>query len=174
MTQRRLTVSEHLKVVRAMNAIKTMCDWSCTSRGVRYWGQVVRELDDMIVQDTTDGQPYVTPALTIPDGYRLAVAGDEGREDCEYLSDNYEWTRRHFVGRDFVEGERYIVPVDRAPTDKEARSRPEVMVRNTESEDWQRRTLLAVIDTGCGFICWPDGSDKVGCWRFARHLYPGE
>jgi hypothetical protein len=176
MMQRKLTDSEVQLVEDARVAIGSMCEWELTAKGHKFWFDVALQLNDMQENNTTDGKPYVEPEPPIPDGYRRAVQGDEWRTDCSYWSDGKKgWAPRAVYGTGFCSKDKYIVPVDRTPTDDDARCRRNVMVRDHDAQDWTKRVLLAVLkNANHKFVT--TGTEQTGTnnWRYCRFPYPGE
>lgn len=176
--QRKLTDDELQKVMAARHDIKQMCEWGSTDRGREYWHGVVQQLNAMAFHATTDGQPWVDPEPPIPEGYRLAVAGDEGRSDCKFWNPfESKWQTRARPGMSFINGDPYIVPADRTPTDEDAKSRPEVMVRDDHAMEWKKQKLVfanCCADAVRKFVTVDSDSQRSYEYRYARHLYPGE
>lgn len=171
MTQRRLTDEELQVVADARLHIRQIAAFAFHSV---YWQSALSRLNLMATNSTTDGKYYVEPEPPIPDGYRRAVAGDEGRKDCKvWKGGGYvdRWESKHLTGESpFVEGNHYIVPVDRIPTDEEALKRPVVMVRDHLGCAWHKDVLLGVrpYDSHYKFSCI--GSN----WHYCRFPYPSE
>ncbi len=102
----------------------------------------------------------------IGEGYRVATLKDATRLDREI------WTGAKWIAAEPREQYKIHlcrVPVDRIPTDEDARSRPIVMVRAVDSE-WHARKLLAV--TGMGFLV--ESGNTCSSWPNCRFPYPGE
>jgi hypothetical protein len=137
---------------------------------VEHGGSVLHHLGEMEAHGTTDGQPYVEPQPEIGDGYRAAMADDGPRLDLEVWCEN-KWQK---TGPGFVPGFTYRVPVDRIPTDEDARQRPTVMVRDNDQLPWQKQTLLAVAGVFDKFITSPVADLSACFWMQARFPYPGE
>lgn len=150
----------------------------CVQQALLAMGQVCGAYDvysrlrDMVREGTTDGKPCVDPEPPIPDGWRLAVAGDEGRQDHRYWDRSaMRWLSASGVMERDDSG--YIVPVDHVPTDEDAQNRPEVMVRDAASCRWVKAKLYGVVpETSYPFlVCeWP----VSGRYKFCRFPYPGE
>ena len=180
MTQRKLTDSERRQVSEARVHITNMYEWKDLADGHQYWHGVASRLLAMVNHGTTDGKPYVDPEPPIPDGYRLAVAGDEGRTDCKI------WCLRGWHARDMLQSGKpfcdqsvYIVPADRVPTDDDAKSRPEVMVRDSDGQKWHPTKRILILVRDCErskykFATTDTERIEIVCWKYCRHLYPGE
>ena len=128
---------------------------------------------------TTDGKIYVEPQPQIPEGYRKAVAGDEGRADAKKYKDGHyfdRWlTKANAVPTPFVEGEFYIVPKDIEPQAKHADSFSKVMVRDALSQKWKPAFLVAINQyEPYRFQALNEKRSNVGRWIFCRLPYPGE
>lgn len=174
MTQRKLTTDELEDVLIARQVLRRTTKFASHTIPVCHALDV---LDEMAREATTDGKPYVEPEPPIPDGYRLAVAGDEGRRDVKYLCAEDGWTKRSVAGCAFVNHEHYIVPIDRVPTDDDAKSRPEVMVRDWDGQKWHKDILILVRDCDHSkykFATTDTERAEIVCWKQARHLHPGE
>jgi hypothetical protein len=167
MGQRKLTDFEQRLVYDAWNAMgKLHC---------QVQPEIYRTLCGMRDFGTTDGKPYVEPEPEIGEGYRVATFEDRDgtRSDVDYwdrtLSD---WVRVPKV--DIVGSMYYRVPVDRIPTDDDARERPLVMVRDTDTQEWRARTLIAV-DSGSSSPFYTTNCEGVVVhWIQCRSPYPGE
>ena len=70
----------------------------------------------------------------------------------------------------------YRVPVDRIPTDEDAKQRPTVMVRNNERMKWKVVKLIMVAEKaeGMHFPFVTIDSLRPDCWACCRFPYPGE
>jgi hypothetical protein len=176
MTQRKLNPEELERVEQARHNLRGMCGWTTTDRGVDYWRGVDKELSKMLLHGTTDGRPLIEPQPEIGEGYRLATESDKGRRDLEFWSRiGGGWLARQATyGAPLDPDYHYRVPVDRIPTDEDARQRPTVMVRDNDKESWDKQTLLAVAGSFDKFVTSP-GADISACfWMQARFPYPGE
>ena len=87
-----------------------------------------------------------------------------------------EWQDRPYPRSGFTSNDQYIVPVDKVPTDEEAKSRPEVMVLDCQTELWESARLIAVIADSPARL--PFIAQLPECWvreyRDCRFPYPGE
>jgi hypothetical protein len=177
MGQERLDSDQVRWVDGALRDICRMCSWADTADGRSYWEGVRTRLIAMRDNKTTDGKPYVDPEPPIPDGYRKAVAGDEGRTDCMFWSRvQPKWCVRdpEKIGERFCQTYRYIVPVDKAPTDEDSKGRPVVMVRDYHDEQWKKATLYGVIQHATHYSFLVASPTASGRFKFCRHLYPNE
>ena len=169
--QRKLTRGEIAQVEQAKATVATLPHEMCNEETVA----VMQYFYHALRHSTTDGNPYVEPQPEIGDGYRLATESDVGRRDLEYFSNlkGNGWFARPVHGKPLESSYHYRVPVDRIPTDEDAKQRPTVMVRDNDKESWQARRLLAV--TGCLDKFITSSSSGVACfWMQARFPYPGE
>jgi hypothetical protein len=172
--QRKLTEDQKQRINRACTDIADMCGWSDTAKGKDYWVDVVSELLDMARHGTTDGKPWVDTEPAIPEGWRLANSRDEYRREDVKFWNSYanEWQLRVVRGATFSNEDRYIVPIDRIPTDEEAMTRPRVMVRNRDDEDWKEAVLYGVEDQHSYPYLTKHGNWRQ--WRYCRYPYEGE
>jgi hypothetical protein len=175
MGQRKLNPEELERVEQARHNLRGMCGWTTTDRGDDYWRGVDKELSKMLLHGTTDGRPYIEPQPEIGDGYRLATEADAWRKDVQYFSNlrGKGWFPRAVHGKPLESSYHYRVPIDRIPTDEDARQRPTVMVRDCETSEWKARSLLAVTGRRFPFVAGGSGYD-VAPWRLCRFPYPGE
>lgn len=174
--QTKITDKQAMYASQAARLVGQCLAWDDTPEGRGYWDEVQGKLLAIGTHGTTDGKPYVQPALPIPDGYRLAVAGDEGRRDCKLWDEtNKVWRRRgeYYNSCAFDDKNCYIVLVDIAPTDEEASQLPHVMVRDYEDRPWERKVLVRIASTGM-FCCLALNRRNLETWTFCRHLYLGE
>lgn len=177
--QRKLTEEQKRHAGEALANLVNICQWDLLPEGYDYWAGVCSKLASMIEHSTTDGKPYVEPEPPIPDGFRKAVVGDEARPDCEWWNGK-EWVRRWpiraiAIASSFDSDFIYIVPVDRVPTDDEAKERPVVMVRDSLGEEWRKRRLVAVVEgTALRFVSTSEVQTGYAGWKYCRHLYDGE
>lgn len=124
------------------------------------------------------GSPVFTPVRTgVPDvgaGYREATPDDAFRLDREGYLSMLDTLPGWYVVKPntFIAGVTYRVPVDRVPTDEDARQRPTVMVRDTDCGNWLARTLLYVNHFGSRFVVRP--RQMSTSWALCRFPYPGE
>ena len=171
MGQRKLTAEElrsvldarhHLRMVSAFAGDPVQC------------GVLLCDLDLVALHCTTDGKPYIEPQPEIGDGYRLATEADAWRKDVEYFSNlkGNSWFARAVHGKPLESSYLYRVPVDRIPTDEDAKQRPTVMVRHHGEKLWRTMPLVAVVKSARPFIAL----QGTVIWRFqeARFPYPGE
>jgi hypothetical protein len=131
------------------------------------------KLSDMATNGTTDGKPWIEPQPEIGKGYRLAMTEDVERRDRQ------QWNPQDLAWYCAPTGMHagnitYRVPVDRIPTDKDAKQRPTVMVRDGDTEVWQRWRLIAVADRRHRFITLSSDATRVVAWGRCRFPYPGE
>lgn len=170
--KRKLRVDERTAARAASKYIFAMCEWSETRKGRDYWKEVHEELVSMAVHGTTDGEPIVE----LPEGFRLAVDGDESREDAMVLQESRGvWIPRKDEERSFADGRIYIVPEDDIPTEEDEAVTRFIMVRNSEYDLWEKRVFVA-IERGSRHPYKVADTDRliVSGFQFARHLYPGE
>jgi hypothetical protein len=171
MAQHKLNQEGLELVEQARRNLHAMCGWTVTYRGDAYWRDVDKELGKMLVHGTTDGKPYVEPQPEIPEGYRRATEADMGRRDRDMWDSRGRWVTAH-VGM-HASNYTYRVPVDRIPTDEDAKQRPTVMVQDGVSGKWVKASLLAVTnDDTYPFCVLMDGD--VDSWMDCRFPYPGE
>jgi len=168
MTQFKLKPDEVAHIEMLRSGLRSMFAWEDTNQGHGYWNQVDNELGAMLEHGTTDGKPYVDPQPEIGGGYRAATKEDEGRKDRQYYYDG-QW---HDASVGTADGTYYRVPVDRIPTDLDARERPLVMVRDKDDAEWIKRPLLAVTGTRHPFIVGSGNGHTF--WAQCRFPYPGE
>jgi hypothetical protein len=126
----------------------------------------------MASNGTTDGRPYVEPQPEIGEGYRVATWADKDRRDLQFWSKaGGGWQNRKTIhGTPLDPDYHYRVPVDRIPTDEDAKGRPTVMVTSNVADGSLARALLAV--TAMGFLV--ASGDGFSNWKQARFPYPGE
>ena len=128
----------------------------------------------MLLHGTTDGKPWIEPKPEIGDGYRPATEADKDRRDLEFWSRiGGGWLARQTIyGTPLDPDYTYRVPIDRIPTDDDARQRPTVMVRHRGEQLWRTMPLVAVVKSDRPFITL----QSTVIWRFqeARFPYPGE
>jgi len=111
----------------------------------------------------------VEPQPEIGDGYRLATLSDAHRLDRQVWCDGF-WLNAQ-IGH--TETNRvYSVAKDRIPTDEDAVGRPTVMVRHSGVDQWESRSLVAVVKCDMPFITLTD--TVILRFRYARFPYPGE
>ena len=161
--QRKLTQEELQDVENAVRYLRRVCNlgWYADSATV-----VLGGLDELARRGTTDGSPWVEPQPEIGEGYRVATKADTGRLDLDVVIDG-RWVR---TGPRVLDGFTYRVPVDRIPTDEDAKQRPTVMVSGNPADGWHARRLLGV--TAMGFLV--ASGDGFTNWKQARFPYPGE
>jgi hypothetical protein len=133
-------------------------------------GSVLDYLNAMEEHGTTDGKPYIEPQPEIGDGYRVATESDDLRHDRQ------AWYRGEWANaslRVTVSNTTYRVPIDRIPTDEDARQRLTVMVRDNDDQNWKPATLLALRSGSLAFVATTP-SNLLSSWAQARFPYPGE
>ena len=173
MVQRKLTDEELQVVMDARFHVRQLAKFlDCQE----YCWRFLTILDDAANYKTSDGKSYVEPKPEIGEGYRKATEADKDRQDIEFWSCEYQkWFVRDMpaVGAFLAGSYHYRVPIDRIPTDDDARERPLVMVRDNDTSKWAARTLIAVSShPDFPFIAI---RDKVhSSWRQCRFPYPGE
>jgi len=137
-------------------------------------GVVLSELDARALHATSDGEPYIEPQPEVGEGYRVATWSDKDRRDLEFWSKaGGGWQHRKTIyGTPLDPDYDYRVPIDRIPTDEDARQRPTVMVRHHGEKLWRTMPLVAVVKSDRPFITL----QGTVIWRFqeARFPYPGE
>ena len=175
MGQRKLNPEELERVEQARHNLRGMCGWTTTDRGDDYWRGVDKELSKMLLHGTTDGRPYIEPQPEIGDGYRLATEADAWRKDVQYFSNlrGKGWFPRAVHGKPLESSYHYRVPIDRIPTDEDAKQRPTVMVRDSNDQNWKPATLLALRSGSLAFVATTP-SNLLSSWAQARFPYPGE
>jgi hypothetical protein len=167
MGQRKLTREELQHVEKASWYLQSVIKQCGLIRG---GGVVLVDyLNEIAAHGTTDGKPWIEPQPEIGEGYRLATEADNYRRDLEVWYES-KWQKTLPGLRD---GFTYRVPVDRIPTDEDAKGRPTVMVRDYETAEWKARSLLAVTDRSFPFVAGGSGYDCAP-WRLCRFPYPGE
>ena len=143
----------------------------------KYWSQSQKDWVPAICMAYDAGTVFIVPVEPpILGGHRKAIAGDEGRTDCKIWY-SQGWHDRDIlqVGKAFDSTAKYIVPVDKTPTDEDAKNRPVVMVRDTPSEPWQRRRLMGVLSKASYPFVVPSLSDaSTQIFRYCRLPYPNE
>jgi len=171
MGQRKLTREELQHVDRAawyLRSVMNHCGLIANG------DSVLDHLSAIEVHGTTDGKPWIEPQPEIGEGYRAATEADVKRRDLEFWSDfNQRWMVRAEGPVPLFSDYHYRVPVDRIPTDEDAKQRPTVMVWDYETAEWKARSLLAVTDRGFPFVAGGPGYDSAP-WRLCRFPYPGE
>ena len=167
MTQRKLTREELQDVENAVRYLRRGLSLGCH---VVYASIVLDGLIAIAEYGTSDGKPWQEPQPEIGEGYRVATAGDAQRRDREiWDGECWQLARIGLV----VYGEVYRVPVDRIPTDEDAKARPTVMVRDNPKCSWQPAKLLGVVlESLYPFAC--DLSGSTTAFTEARFPYPGE
>ena len=170
MGQRKLTDEELQTVMETRWQLRKVANFGCTSVHASI---MIDELSRMGAHCTTDGKPYVEPQPEIGDGYRVATEADKGRRDRQGFFEGV-WVQAA-MGICFC-GIASRVPVDRIPTDKDAKQRPAVMVRNNERMKWKVVKLIMVAEKaeGMHFPFVTIDSLRPDCWACCRFPYPGE
>jgi hypothetical protein len=170
MMQRKLTDEELQDVMHArhyLRMVTTFADLLQSRIAMKY-------LDLVATHGTTDGKPCVEPQPEVGEGYRVATESDAWRKDVEYFSNlkGNGWFARAVHGKPLESSYHYRVPVDRIPTDEDAKQRPTVMVRHHGEKLWRTMPLVAVVKSDRPFITL----QGTVIWRFqeARFPYPGE
>jgi hypothetical protein len=168
MMQRKLTDEELQDVMHArhyLRKVTTFADLLQSRIAMKY-------LDLVATHGTTDGKPYIEPQPEVGDGYRVATEADKDRRDLEFWSKTGGgWQHRKTIyGTPLDPDYDYRVPIDRIPTDEDARQRPTVMVMGNIADGWHARRLLGV--TEMGFLV--ASGDGFTNWKQARFPYPGE
>ena len=161
--QRKLTREELQHANRAawyLRSVMNHCGLIANS------GSVLDYLNAMEEHGTTDGNPYIEQQPEIGDGYRIGTGNDAWRLDLEVWCEN-KWQK---TGPGICQGFIYQVPIDRIPTDEDAKQRPTVMVCGNAADGWHARRLLGV--TEMGFLV--ASGDGFTNWKYARFPYPGE
>jgi hypothetical protein len=170
MGQRKLTREELQHVEKAAWYLQSVIKQCGLIRG---GGVVLVDyLNEIAAHGTTDGKPWIEPQPEIGEGYRRATEADVGRRDLEYFSNlkGNGWFARPVHGKPLESSYHYRVPIDRIPTDEDAKQRPTVMVSSSVADGWLPRALLAV--TVMGFLV--ASGDGFSNWKQARFPYPGE
>jgi hypothetical protein len=175
MTQRKLTDFEIVKLGLLLEDLDRAAETIGCNDARQYFFDAVEMLSNMRTHGTTDGKPRIEPQPEIGEGYRLATEADKNRRDLEFWSRiGGGWQHRKTIhGTPLDPDYHYRVPVDRIPTDEDAKQRPTVMVRDYETAEWKARSLLAVTDRSFPFITGGSGYDSAP-WRLCRFPYPGE
>jgi hypothetical protein len=169
MIQRKLTRGEIAQVEQAKATVATLPHEMCNEETVA----VMQYFYHALRHGTTDGKPYVEPQPEIGEGYRLATEADDLRHDRQ------AWYRGEWANaslRVTVSNTTYRVPIDRIPTDEDAKQRPTVMVRNNERMKWKVVKLIMVAEKaeGIHFPFVTIDSLRPDCWACCRFPYPGE
>jgi hypothetical protein len=173
MGQRKLTGFEVDKIAVLLNDLDKAAELIGCNDARQYFPDAVDMLASMKTNRTTDGKPYIEPQPEIGDGYRRATEADKWRRDCEAFYRG-EW---HVVSDGIILGvTHYRVPIDRIPTDEDAKQRPTVMVRNNERMKWKVVKLIMVAEKaeGMHFPFVTIDSLRPDCWACCRFPYPGE
>jgi hypothetical protein len=170
MGQRKLDCYEAHWLSMAANAIRSLVH-GCNCQ--HSWDKQFADLLAVADHGTTDGKPWTEPQPEIGEGYRVATEADASRRDRDMCDVHGRWIPAH-VGI-YATNCTYRVPIDRIPTDEDARRNPRltVMVRNGVSGEWLKASLLAVTnDETYPFCVWMGGD--VDGWRYCRFPYPIE
>ena len=171
MKRRKLTAAEVASIEVAKNALRMVPDDVIDEDVVK----VISLLREVERHRTTDGKPYIEPQPEIGEGYRLATKADAWRKDVEYFSNlkGNGWCPRAVHGKPLESSYLYRVPIDRIPTDEDAKQRPTVMVSDASGSmcKWHPATLLAVLKN-CYLGTYESGAFST--WAYARFPYPGE
>ena len=173
MTQRKLTYEELQDVMHARPYLRKVTTFADPLQS----GIAMNHLDLVATHGTTDGKPWIEPQPEIGDGYRRATESDAWRKDVEYFSNlqGNGWFPRAVHGKPLESFYHYRVPVDRIPTDEDARQnpRPIVMVCDNAAGGWLPRTLLHVSKNVAHPFLVISG-DGFTTWKQSRFPYPGE
>jgi len=158
-------------------SLQSAFTWKESPEGHDYWQEINDKLIARSDNGTNDGLPRVNPEPTIEDGYRKATPEDKDRHDREYWFNalgRKEW-RQAKVGV-IAEGAFYQVPVDRVPTDEDAKGRPTAFARDSEGDDWRKVELMRVWsdDRTYRFHCDLLEDDEYDNFVFCRFPYEGE
>ena len=169
MMQRKLTQDELQNVEKAAWHLRRV---SSLGSYPTFAAVVLDGLDELATHGTNDGKPWVEPQPEIGDGYRVATVADLPRPDIEYFSNLRDsgWFVRAAPTAALQSSYHYRVPIDRIPTDEDARERPTVMVASHPEGEWHSRRLLGV--TAMGFLV--ASGDGFTSWKHCRFPYPGE
>lgn len=115
--------------------------WGNTEEGIAYWVTAIDKLRAKIKHGTSDGKPWQEPEPVIPEGWRKAEPDEWKRTDVKcWWPPLEEWRLRTNQGTPFdnpIMRTHYIVPIDPPLTDQDARTRPWIMVKNSEEGQWQ-------------------------------------
>jgi hypothetical protein len=169
MKRRKLTAAEVASIEVAKNALRMVPDDVIDEDVVK----VISLLREVERHRTTDGKPCVEPQPEIGEGYRRATESDKDRRDRNHWDQQSECWYYSKPGI-YAGNIMYRVPVDRIPTDEDAKQRPTVMVRGSDSP-WTSRRLIAVLPGfGLPFIAVGSDGASYGSWKQARFPYPGE
>jgi hypothetical protein len=169
MGQRKLTGFEVDKIAILLNDLDKAAELIGCNDARQYFPDAVDMLASMKTNRTTDGKPWIEPQPEIGEGYRPATDDDEDRRDLEaWLAS--KWIK---TGPGVCTGVTYRVPVDRIPTDEDAKQRPTVMVRDSDDQNWKPATLLALRSGSLAFVATTP-SNLLSSWAQARFPYPGE
>jgi hypothetical protein len=169
MMQKKLTANELQTVMHARQHLRRVVNSGCHSVNMAI---VLDEIDAIASHCTTDGKPYVEPQPEIGEGCRVATEADKWRRDREcYDSAAVTW----FLAKPgiYLDSVTYRVPIDRIPTDEDAKQRPTVMVRDDGTETWRPVKLICVRDQYSPFVGLYE-SGALNAWKQARFPYPGE
>ena len=172
MGQRKLDGFEKHWITSAATSIRAlMVGCGCEHR----WDEQFADLLAVADSGTTDGKPWIEPQPEVGEGYRPTAEADKGRRDLEFWSKTGGgWQhRKSFHGAPLGPDYHYRVPVDRIPTDEDAKQRPTVMVRDSDDQNWKPATLLALRSGSLAFVATTP-SNLLSSWAQARFPYPGE
>ena len=169
MGQRKLTDEELQDLMHARHYLRKVTNLG----GHTVYASIVLDgLDNMAKECTTDGKPYVEPQPEIGEGYRPATIADKGRRDRDYWNPQEGKWEPASVGM-YAGNYTYRVPIDRIPTDEDAKQRPIVMVRDRDGQPYKPAVLYGVKELKLNrFSVLAD--DMWSCHCQARFLYPGE
>jgi hypothetical protein len=128
----------------------------------------------MAKHGTSSGTPWEGPE--VGEGYRLATTNDTGRKDIErWISSHKVWTPSPGSAVVGKVGTYYRVPLDRIPTEEDAKQRAWVVVWNADEEKSVFRVLYGVFEhLPAKFLVAPPYSGMVDYYQHARLLRQGE
>jgi hypothetical protein len=171
MGQRKLTGFEVDKIAILLNDLNKAAELIGCNDARQYFPDAVDMLASMKTNRTTDGNPWIEPQPEIGEGYRPATEQDKDRRDRNHWDQQSECWYYSKTGS-YDASITYRVPIDRIPTDDDARQRPTVMVRHHGEQLWRTMPLVAVVKSDRPFITL----QGTVIWRFqeARFPYPGE
>ncbi len=109
----------------------------------------------------------------IGEGYRAATEADQYREDRDIVLGT-QWMKA--IKGVFIKNARYRVPVDRIPTDEDAKGRPVVMAKRKDESLWTPAFLIEVDhnDPDKPFHVKIEGLKYSSQREQCRFPYPGE
>jgi hypothetical protein len=162
----------------AADIISQAFAWSDTDEGSEYWDEVYEHLRMKASNRTSDGKPYIDPEPPIPDGWRRALDNEHCRKDVKlWDKDKKQWAKRLFPSQPFLNGDRYIVPIDPPLTDHDACVWPRllVMVRDDELQPWWGPYSYQGKNDAAQYpFVVNSGKDGDRVWKQARRATPEE